>query len=439
MGTPPAAVPPAAAADARPPDGDGGAGANLASSGPNAGKASGMLAGRVLDEYSRSRAGAIVQVIDLDAPRENAAPLKVLANKDGYFDIDGLQGGHSYRLVASVKDGNRILTGTTRTVAPNPRVAIFLNDERPLTPATASTPAPASAPVDKTPAASGGPGASIGTPIKTPGPGVTTPVPSADSGAAAPGLPPPVSTGDPSLIADKGNKDAQDGFSHGVPANIEGPGREPREKPPANYTPPPPPEAHGSQSGTTTPLPPSAAPSAAPPSPSAAAPAAEPARQVPFCLKTGNKVTNFALYDSDGNVWDLNKQRKGRVVLLDFWFSDCGPCRRAIPHLVELQEKYRDWGLLVVGIARESGTLEDKQKAVRPVQVRYGINYPLLLTGGGSGACPVLTSFAVQEYPTLALLDRSGQIVFRTKKGQGLDPQAAYDLEMEIRRQLGLR
>ncbi len=434
MGTPASAVPPAATADAGPAGGDTGGGANLASGGPSPGKASGVLAGQVLDEYNRSRTGTIVQIIDLDGPRDDAAPLKVLANKDGYFDIDGLQGGHSYRLIASVKDGTRVLTGTTRTVAPNPRVRIFLNEERPLAPASASAPAPP--PPDKAPSAASVPGASIGTPIKTPGSGVTTPLPSADGGAPAPGLPPPVSTGDPSLIADKGSKD---GFSHGVPANIEGPGREPREKPPTNYTPPPPPEGSGSEGGTTTPLPPSAAPSAAPPSPSASTAPAESARQVPFCLKTGNRVDNLALYDSDGSVWELSKQRKGRVVLIDFWFSDCAPCRRAIPHLVELQEKYRDWGLLVVGVAKESGSLDDKVKAVRPVQVRYGINYPVLLTGGGTGPCPVLTSFAVQEYPTLVLLDRSGQIVFRTKKGQGLDRQAAYELEMEIRRQLGMR
>jgi thiol-disulfide isomerase/thioredoxin len=244
-----------------------------------------------------------------------------------------------------------------------------------------------------------------------------------------------VSTGDPTLIADKG---AKDGFSRGVPANIEGPGREPREKPPSSDTLPPPPETHGSESGTTTPLPSSATPSAAPPSPSASAPV-ELTRRVPFCSKSGNRVDNLALYDSDGNIWDLSKERKNRVVLIDFWFSSCGPCRQAIPKLVELQTKYGAWGLQLVGIARESGSLEEKQRAVRAVKARYGINYPLLLAGGGTGPCPVLTSFAVQEYPTLVLLDRSGQIVFRTKRGQGLDEQAAYDLEMEIRRQLGLR
>jgi thiol-disulfide isomerase/thioredoxin len=434
MGSPsPAAVPPAAAADARPAPSDPGAATNLASGGPAANKSGGVLAGRVLDEYNRLKPGAIIQVIDLDAPRDDAAPLKVLANKEGYFDIDGLQGGHNYRLVASIKDGNRILTGTTRVVAPNVRVAIFLNDERPINAAATST--PPSAPVDTAPAGPSGAGASIGTPIKTPGPGVTTPLPSAEGGPAAPGLPPPVSTGDPTLIADKGVKD---GFSRGVPANIEGPGREPREKLPSSDTPPPPPESQGSESGTTTPLPSTAAPSAAPPSPSASAPA-ELTRRVPFCSKSGNKVDNFALYDSDGNIWDLNKERKNKVVLVDFWFSNCAPCRQAIPHLVELQQKYGAWGLQIVGIARESGGLEDKQRAVRAVKARYAINYPLLLAGGGTGPCPVLTSFAVRTYPTMVLLDRSGQIVFRTKADQGFDAQAAYDLEMEIRRQLGMR
>jgi thiol-disulfide isomerase/thioredoxin len=438
MGAPSSpAVPPAAAADARPPADDSGGSANLASGGPGPNKTSGVLAGRVVDEYNRLKPSAIIQVIDLDAGRDEGAPLKVLANKEGYFDIDGLQGGHSYRLVASIKDGARVLFGTTRVVAPNVRVVIFLNDERPVAPAGAAAPASTPQPSDGTPAGSSIPGASIGAPIKTPGPGVTTPLPSADGGSAAPGLPPPVSTGDPSLIADKGARDVQDGFSRGVPANIEGPGREPREKPPIEYTPPSPPGSTG-ESGTTTPLPPSAAPYAAPPSPSVSAPV-DSSRRVPFCLKTGNRVDNFALFDSDGNIWELSKQRKGRVVLVDFWFSRCGPCLGAIPHLVELQKKYGAWGLQIVGIARENGSLEERQQAVRPVRARYHINYPLLLTGGSTGPCPVLTSFAVQEFPTVVLLDRSGNIVFRTKRGQGLDEQACYDLEMEIRRQLGLR
>jgi thiol-disulfide isomerase/thioredoxin len=428
--------------------------APLVSSGPSK---PGVLAGQVLDEFNRRRPGAIVQVVDLDAPRDSGAPISVKTDKEGYFDVGGLEGGHSYRLAASVREGARILTGTQRAVPPNVRVAIYLTGERPAT----ETPADKA---DKAP----GPAASLGSPIKGPdstkpppgegsrvasgGPpppdgrdgslisgGVTTPLPPSDAGRAAgagstPGLPPPVSTNDPSLIADKGNKDVQDGFTRGVPAAIEGPGRDhvPEKPKTPPYTPPPPPET-----GTTTPLPASTAPSAVlplqgivDPVPEAAAP------RVPSCVMNGTRLDNFALYDFDGKVWEYRRERKSKLVLLDFWFSNCGPCRLAIPHLVDLQKKYGAFGLQVVGIAYEDGSLADKQKAVRPVKGRSGINYPLLF--GEMETCPVLRQFNPgKRFPTLVLLDSSGTIVYRTSE-QGLTAQAAYDMEMEIRRQLGL-
>jgi thiol-disulfide isomerase/thioredoxin len=437
MGTPSAD----ASAATPPPDAPPGSGANLASGGPSPNKKSSVLAGRILDEYSRLKPKAIIEVIDLDAPRDAVAPLKVLANKDGYFDIDGMQGGHNYRLVASVKEGARVLTGTTRVVAPNVHVVITLNEERPITdPPGGSNTRPASADV----AGGGpvGPAASIGAPIRSPGEGVTTPLPGGDNsasggGTTVPVVPPPVSTGDPSLIADKGKKDGVDGFSRGVPANIQGPGREPGPPKGAPTPVTPPASSDGGDGGMTTPLPPSAAPSAAPPTPAGSADAGV-AGAAPFCRKTGNQVENFALVDTDGKPWELRKQTTGRVVLLDFWFSGCAPCRKAIPHLIELQQKYGQFGLQIVAIARESGTLAEKQQAIRGVRARYDINYTLLFSGGGDGPCPVLKSFDVQEFPTLVLLDNSGKIVFRTKKGQGLDEWAAYYLELEIRRQLKL-
>jgi thiol-disulfide isomerase/thioredoxin len=231
-----------------------------------------------------------------------------------------------------------------------------------------------------------------------------------------------VSTGDTSLIG-KRNPDGADGFGTAAPAvNIPG-----RDTPPAQsprYPPAPVPEQHG-EAGTTTPLSPATAPAGT-------------GSTVPACRMSGSRLDTFVLYDFDGKPWDLRKQRTGKVVLLDFWFSGCGPCRRAIPHLVELQQKYGTFGLQIVGVANEGGTLAEKQKALLPVRARFGINYTLLFAGGGDGPCPVMKEFAVVEYPTLVLLDRDGEVVFRTKKGQGLDPQAAYDLEMEIRRQLGL-
>jgi thiol-disulfide isomerase/thioredoxin len=154
-------------------------------------------------------------------------------------------------------------------------------------------------------------------------------------------------------------------------------------------------------------------------------------------VRIGKRVENFALYTYTGARWELKRDRGDkRLILIDFWYSTCAPCREAIGKIVKLHEKYGNWGLGVVGIAYESGTAEEQELSVRRVKLRYGIGYPLLLGGGGPGPCPVKTQFEVRAFPTLVLLDEKGQIVFTA---QGLDERTHYDLEMEIRRQLRLR
>src|SRR5262249_44679802 len=74
----------------------------------------------------------------------------------------------------------------------------------------------------------------------------------------------------------------------------------------------------------STPPPPPPVPVTITPS-AARAPAA-----VPWCVLTGSRLTNFALHDLDGQAWEYQRDRKGRLILLDFWYSSCGPCLRAI-------------------------------------------------------------------------------------------------------------
>jgi thiol-disulfide isomerase/thioredoxin len=151
----------------------------------------------------------------------------------------------------------------------------------------------------------------------------------------------------------------------------------------------------------------------------------------------GKKLDNFALYTHDGKPWEFRKNRKGRVVLLDFWYSTCMPCLRSIPHLRDLQQNYGSFGLEVVGIAYEKGTPAQQEQRLRQVRLSQRINYTLLRGGGstGTGACPVKTQFTVQAFPTLVLIDETGQIVWRS---EGLDDRGLYDLTLEIRRRLGL-
>jgi thiol-disulfide isomerase/thioredoxin len=126
-------------------------------------------------------------------------------------------------------------------------------------------------------------------------------------------------------------------------------------------------------------------------------------------------------------------------VLLDFWFSTCGPCMRAIPELRELQRRYGSQGLQVVGIAYEEGSRTEQAQKVINVRARLGINYVTLLGGNGTGPrspCPVKTQFQVTSFPTLVLLDEQGNILWRNR--EGVNSEELRELDFLIRQRLGV-
>jgi thiol-disulfide isomerase/thioredoxin len=82
---------------------------------------------------------------------------------------------------------------------------------------------------------------------------------------------------------------------------------------------------------------------------------------------------DFSLPKLDGGSLQLSSYR-GRVVLLDFWATWCIPCREEIPHLVELQNKYRDQGLDIIGVS-----MDDSPDPVREFYQRFHMNYPVVM------------------------------------------------------------
>jgi cytochrome c biogenesis protein CcmG/thiol:disulfide interchange protein DsbE len=109
---------------------------------------------------------------------------------------------------------------------------------------------------------------------------------------------------------------------------------------------------------------------------------------------------DFSLQELNGQSLNLSDYR-GKIVLLDFWATWCGPCRDEIPHFVQLQDEYRQQGLQVVGIS-----MDDGPKPVRDFYQQFKMNYPVAL-----GNEKVAEAYGgVLGLPVAFLIGRDGRI-----------------------------
>lgn len=120
---------------------------------------------------------------------------------------------------------------------------------------------------------------------------------------------------------------------------------------------------------------------------------------------------------------------RGKVVILDFWATWCGPCRMEIPTFIALQNKYRDRGLEIVGVSIDPISPKGNPggaPAVAPFMRDSGINYTILMVKNPAA----LSGFDVSRgIPTTYVLDRSGKVV---RSYVGVPPKADTVFENDI-------
>jgi cytochrome c biogenesis protein CcmG, thiol:disulfide interchange protein DsbE len=138
-----------------------------------------------------------------------------------------------------------------------------------------------------------------------------------------------------------------------------------------------------------------------------------------------DKSPDFTLRDTRGNKISLSEFR-GRVVLMEFWATWCPPCRESIPDMNELYKKYKDRGLVVLGISLDSDG--DVSSTIASFMKEQPVLYPVLLDGSN-----VSMLYGVNSIPSVFLIDKNGKVV---KKFTGFVPGLAEGLSTEIERLL---
>ena len=121
-------------------------------------------------------------------------------------------------------------------------------------------------------------------------------------------------------------------------------------------------------------------------------------------VKSGNErkpAPDFALKDADGKTVRLSDY-KGKVVLLDFWATWCGPCKLEIPWFTDMEHARKDKGFEVLGVSMDDNGWED----VKPFLAELKVNYRVVI-----GDDAVANAYGgVDSLPTTFLIDKQGRI-----------------------------
>jgi thiol-disulfide isomerase/thioredoxin len=122
-------------------------------------------------------------------------------------------------------------------------------------------------------------------------------------------------------------------------------------------------------------------------------------------LSAATKVPDFSYSEVAGDERIDIRDYRGKVVLINFWATWCGPCLQEMPSLVELQKKYGPQGFAVIGVSIDEGGSGVVAKMIKKI----GVNYPIVIGNRKLGR----EFGGIYGVPTSFLVDRSGNVIKR--------------------------
>jgi peroxiredoxin len=117
-------------------------------------------------------------------------------------------------------------------------------------------------------------------------------------------------------------------------------------------------------------------------------------------LAPTSQAPDFTLRSLEGQNLRLGEQR-GRVVLVNFWATWCGPCRQEMPHLNKLYEKYKSSGFVLLGV-----NVDDDTRQAAGVAGKLGVTFPVLPDADKR----VSRQYDLSAMPSTVLIDRDGRV-----------------------------
>lgn len=136
-------------------------------------------------------------------------------------------------------------------------------------------------------------------------------------------------------------------------------------------------------------------------------------------IRVGQPAPDIELPNPDGEVMKLS-DLKGKVVLLDFWASWCGPCRRANPHVVQVYNKYKDKGFTVYSVSLDRPG--QKGRWVNAIQAD-NLSWPYHVSDLKFWNSAPAGTYGVRAIPKTFLIDKQGVIVSTSVNHMNLENQ----------------